>query len=273
MQANITLTVSESKKLIALGLVKLPEVRKAKKSGLIAIATGSTNSYVLEKLLGRKIDKTSYRSGLVMPKGKKLPGLSKEIMPDVVLEKGKINKKLDRFTVVEKLQAGDIYIKGANALNYREKVAGILIGHPQSGTIGAAYGTIIGRRVHLIIPVGLEKQISTDIPEVHRRLAEPGTRGGPRIMPVFGTVFTEIEALEILAGVQAIQCAAGGIGGAEGCVGLLLSGTKAALDKAAEKGIIPANNAARRKSRLIKKLNQARGSSAPEAQPEEAGAK
>ncbi|MFC1991827.1 30S ribosomal protein S20 [Chloroflexota bacterium] len=33
------------------------------------------------------------------------------------------------------------------------------------------------------------------------------------------------------------------------------------LDKAAEKGIIPANNAARRKSRLMKKLNEAQGSS------------
>jgi small subunit ribosomal protein S20 len=29
------------------------------------------------------------------------------------------------------------------------------------------------------------------------------------------------------------------------------------LDKAAKKGVIPANNAARRKSRLMKKLNQA----------------
>jgi len=29
------------------------------------------------------------------------------------------------------------------------------------------------------------------------------------------------------------------------------------LDKAAEKGVIPANNAARRKSRLMKKLNEA----------------
>jgi len=33
------------------------------------------------------------------------------------------------------------------------------------------------------------------------------------------------------------------------------------LDKAAEKGIIHANNAARRKSRLMKKLNEAKGSS------------
>jgi len=33
------------------------------------------------------------------------------------------------------------------------------------------------------------------------------------------------------------------------------------LDKAAEKGIIHSNNAARRKSRLMKKLNEARASS------------
>jgi small subunit ribosomal protein S20 len=35
-----------------------------------------------------------------------------------------------------------------------------------------------------------------------------------------------------------------------------------ALDRAAEKGIIHSNNAARRKSRLMKKLNQAQASSA-----------
>jgi len=42
------------------------------------------------------------------------------------------------------------------------------------------------------------------------------------------------------------------------------------LDKAAEKGIIHPNNAARRKSRLMKKLNKARMSSSAETKPEEA---
>ena len=42
------------------------------------------------------------------------------------------------------------------------------------------------------------------------------------------------------------------------------------LDKAAEKGIIHANNVARRKSRLLKKLNQARGLAPVEPEPEEA---
>ena len=41
------------------------------------------------------------------------------------------------------------------------------------------------------------------------------------------------------------------------------------LDKAAEKGIIHPNNAARRKSRLMKKLNQAQASSSAKAEPSE----
>ena len=42
------------------------------------------------------------------------------------------------------------------------------------------------------------------------------------------------------------------------------------LDKAAEKGIIHPNNAARRKSRLMKKLNQALALSSVETEPEPA---
>ena len=41
------------------------------------------------------------------------------------------------------------------------------------------------------------------------------------------------------------------------------------LDRAAEKGIIHANNAARRKSRLVKKLNQAQASAAEPAEASE----
>ena len=40
------------------------------------------------------------------------------------------------------------------------------------------------------------------------------------------------------------------------------------LDKAAEKGIIHPNNAAQRKSRLMKKLNEARALSSAETEPE-----
>jgi len=44
-----------------------------------------------------------------------------------------------------------------------------------------------------------------------------------------------------------------------------------ALDKAAEKGILNSNNTARRKSRLMKKLNQASALAAGSTEPESAG--
>lgn len=43
------------------------------------------------------------------------------------------------------------------------------------------------------------------------------------------------------------------------------------LDKAAEKGVAHPNNAARRKSRLVKKLNKAQAASLDVAEPEETG--
>ena len=43
------------------------------------------------------------------------------------------------------------------------------------------------------------------------------------------------------------------------------------LDGAAEKGILKSNNSARRKSRLMKKLNQALTLSSAQPEPEEAG--
>ncbi len=43
------------------------------------------------------------------------------------------------------------------------------------------------------------------------------------------------------------------------------------LDKAAEKGVIPPNNAARRKSRLMQKLNEAMVVASAGTEPEEAG--
>jgi hypothetical protein len=47
-----------------------------------------------------------------------------------------------------------------------------------------------------------------------------------------GLVITEVEALGILAGVEARMIAGGGIGGSEGAVVLLIEGTSKSLDKA-----------------------------------------
>jgi hypothetical protein len=205
----------------------MPQVKKALAKGLIAVGTGTTNSYVVEELLGNPIDKTSYRSGLTLPAKPTAPvNLSPEIMPDVVLRDGKPVPELDRFSAVREMHAGDVFIKGCNALHYTSGTAGILVGSESGGTIGGTIGHIVGRGVNLMLPVGLEKAVFGDFNQISRALAEPDVSTGyfPQMMPIWGTIVTEIESVEALTGARALHIASGGIGGAEGAVRLLISG-------------------------------------------------
>jgi hypothetical protein len=232
MKKDVLLTVAESKRLIAKGVAKFEPVVRAKKNGIVVVATGTTNGYVYEELMGEKIDKRRYTSGAVLPKkGDVRKRLPREKLPALVLRKGEVDRGLDRFTAPDEMGPGDVYIKGCNALNYEKKVAGILIGDRKGGTIGSVIGHVVGKRIILVLPVGLEKEIAGDILQNCRSILSPDAQG-PRMMPVWGEIITEIEALEILCGIKAIHIASGGVGGAEGAVWLLLQGERKQLDKA-----------------------------------------
>ncbi|MCW3991907.1 MAG: hypothetical protein NWE79_04305 [Candidatus Bathyarchaeota archaeon] len=232
MKRQVVLTVAESKRLIARGVAALPEVKKAMKGGMVVIATGTTNAYVLEELWGRSIDKRRYRSGITTPREpERHEEPQEEPIPDVVFRKGEVAEELNRYNAVEHMGKGDIYIKGANALDYMGQTAGVLIGSPVGGTLGAVLGQIIGKKIHLIVPIGLEKLVYEDINELHR-LAAQGDSEGPSMWPIMGTIITEIEALDILTGVEATLYAAGGIAGAEGAVRLMLMGTQDQVEAA-----------------------------------------
>ena len=126
--------------------------------------------------------------------------------------------------MVDDLLEGDVILKGANALDLPRRQAAILIGHPKGGTIGAALQAVVGRSVRLILPVGLEKRVYCDLMELAIRLNAPRDHG-PRLLPVPGEVFTEIDAIKLLTGAEAELIAAGGVGGAEGSVWLALHGS------------------------------------------------
>ena len=68
---------------------------------------------------------------------------------------------------------------------FLQKQAGILIGHPKGGTILAALQAVVGRRVRLILPAGLEKRVTTDLKSIAARLNVPGAKGA-RMLPVPG---------------------------------------------------------------------------------------
>jgi len=233
MIADVILTVSESKRLIAKAVVKLSSVQKAMAEGIVIVGRGTTNSYVFEELLNKKIDKIQLTAGLTLPaKGERPPALSSKRIPDQVIRRGKLLEETTLEQILPEMGPGDVFIKGGNALDYKNKMAGILIGHPTSGTMGAI-GTIIARRIELIIPIGLEKLVYSEIDELSKLSRQTDTyRGMPTLMPVAGTIVTEIEALKVLCNINAVLYSAGGIAGAEGSVRLLLEGDGESMESA-----------------------------------------
>jgi len=238
MFTEAVLTVSESKRLIAKGVASHPDVLRALTEGIVVICKGTTNAYVVEEILGKKIQRTDYVTGCVVPSIREAQSPVTSKLPDVILERGRVLEGTNSKEIVPRLKPGDVYIKGANAISYERGQAALLIGHPTGGTIGAAIGVLVGKRVKLLIPVGLEKNIPGDLNEVASCMAavdetdKSDPRPIPAMWPIAGEVFTEIEALELLTGCDATQTAAGGIAGAEGAVRLLIEGDADQVKKA-----------------------------------------
>lgn len=237
------ITPAAGKRLIARALAQHPSVIKALKSGTLVIIAGTTNGYLAEEILSnigcvKDFSRKRFFRGIVLPPSKprrddgRLPD-NKGFPGDVIISRGKWQKGKTIFDVAEDLQEGDIIFKGANALDISRHQAGIYIGHPQGGTIGAALLAHIGRRVKLILPVGLEKRVNGDLNEIANKLNQNDVIG-PRLLPVPGEVFTEIDAIKFLSGASAELIAAGGVAGAEGAVWLLISGNKDEIDSADE---------------------------------------
>jgi len=231
MSISVSLKVSEGKRLIAKGVVASPTFREALEKARILIIKGTTNAYVVEELVGRSIDKLSFSRGLTLPHGVRRRPPAGEALGDVLVDHGEVDLHADIAEVVDSLGPGDLILKGANALNYSKRLTGVLVGDRRSGTVGMALRKAVGSHVRLMVPVGLEKEIASDVLEVARFLQSPDHRG-EAMMPVWGSIFTEIEALEVLTGVKARHVASGGVSGAEGAVWLALEGDESQLQRA-----------------------------------------
>lgn len=234
----ITLTPSESKRLIAKGVTNMEEVQRALKHGSIIITLGTTNAYVAEEILNalssseRGIDRQRYAAGVITSEGACIvPKADRE--KEVLITDGKISDE-DIEQAIEELSPEDVFIKGANALD-ATKTAGIFMAHAAGGTIGAAVGIVMARGVNFIIPVGIEKTITYSITEAAKRVGQGRfykSVGKPvGLMPVHGTVITEVEALKILGADTAFPIGAGGVDGGEGSVVICAEGSTAKMDE------------------------------------------
>lgn len=236
MRGQITLRPDESKKLIAKGVAQLPAVKKAMADSRIIVVGGTTNGYVAEELAGIKLKKTtSYTIGII---SEGIPTLSNEgeRIPPCVITKGKAEgDDYNWKDALKDIKAGDIFIKGANAIDYTGLVA-VLASNNTGGTIGGVWGILMQRGIEIITPVGLEKLIP-DVREavefMRGRSTDDAIGDKVGLMPVMGaTVVTEITALKLLYNVEAKCIAAGGIGDSQGAITLVLDGAEGDVKRA-----------------------------------------
>lgn len=224
-QVQITLTPGESKRIIAMGVKRLPEIHEALRQGIILITLGSTNAYVLEGLTGKKIDHYRYAAGYINGKTAAVP--QDERLPAIALKKG---KEVSSDGILNEMTSSDVVLKGANALG-PDGIPGVMMSSPVGGTTGGFMGTVMAKGINLIIPVGLEKSIPYSVLDISKRIGiqrcikATGLPVG--MMPLPGKVITEVEALTLLGAEDVFPTGAGGVEGGQGCVTLCVEGDKA----------------------------------------------
>jgi len=240
MRALFVLTPTESKKLIGKAVAALPEVKHAVKEDRMVIGHGSTCVYVAEEILGKKrfreaVARDSYLSGCIQ-NGVLCTIPGKEKGPILVLNRGEVVPPAPTMSeLLREFGSGSVFIKGANAVDSGGNAA-VFMAHPEGGPIGWSIGTIVARGINLIVPVGLEKlipSVTAAVPHCGQRTFDycMGMKVGLLHMPG-AKVITEIEALRILAGVDACHVASGGSGGTQGAVILVAEGESRAVKKA-----------------------------------------
>lgn len=243
-KALVTLTPAESKRLIAKGVAAMPEVKEALNSGIVIITRGTTDAYVAEEIMQinaenkaaydyKIINKAEYSRG-VITHGELKSNQRRGTGKDFVLKNGKV-WDIRPQEVITQFTRTDVFFKGASAVDIWGE-AGVFCASADAGTIGYAMMSLIARDANLIVPVGLEKMV----PSVADAMSVTGvynykySTGRPVVLVplVRAKVVTEIQALAILFGVSATMVGAGGIGGSEGTVALVIESDESSVDKA-----------------------------------------
>lgn len=228
-------TTAMGKRLIGKGMVQQPDIQRVLQGGTLVIIAGTTNGYVAEEILKELgqvegFSRIGFRRGMVMPPGVEAP--DQEFPGDVVIRDGTWQRGQTIFDVAEDLRPGDVVLKGGNAFDAWGQAA-VFVALPQGGTVLAAVTAVFGRRARLIVPIGLEKRVFEDVHILAKASNAPGAEG-PRLCPMPGEVFTELDAIGLLTEAEAWQIGGGGVYGAEGAVWLGIDGddeeVRAAVD-------------------------------------------
>ena len=230
VMASFNLTVAEGKRLIAKGIASHPLVKKKMVSGMVIITKGSTNTYIAEELIGLAEDHGRFVSGNIS--NNPFPVETNKI-PEIIIENGK-RIEMPIMEALKALKEGDIIFKGANLLNYEKKQAAVVVGGVDGGTMGRVQPYSVEGPGHLIVPVGLEKEVHGDLNGYAKVMSSDIKKDGPIPMLMLhknAEIFTEIEAIKLFGNVKVVLFASGGINGSEGGKSFAVYGPPAEVEK------------------------------------------
>ena len=255
MRAQVSLTPAESKRLIAKAVARMDIIQSALNNNIIALHPSSSTIFIVEQLTGSFPKTDVWVSGMVAPKGtcRSFESQEQHRRRDTpydgsnpggypytwVVEQGSLKIGTPLRDILDRMGSGDVYIKGVNAVDPSNKV-GVLIGsRAEGGTIALAVSRAKKQGFQLIYPVGLEKLLPISIEMAAKKAAKRNllnySMGMPcSLFPCEGVVVTEVIGLEILTGATAIPISAGGLGGAEGSVTMVIEGSDDQVTKAIE---------------------------------------
>lgn len=238
MKAAFTLIPAESRRLIAKAVAEMNEIKIAKQKAYIVINGGTTNGYIAQELAGADVKPQEFTAGTITNRMMCVTELppKRQIPFPIILYKGRRSDKTIP-QVFKDFHVETVLIKGGNCIDAQGNVGVVAAGF-DGGTMGATIGTAVSQGLKYIVPIGLEKLV----PSVDKAIAAAGAKTLDYCLGAdFGifkipnaVVVTEIEALEILAGVQATHVAAGGIGEAAGAVCLIIEGEDPNVKQAME---------------------------------------
>lgn len=224
VKIQITLTVPEAKRIIAKGIASKPEVKNALQHGNILLKGGTTVSALCEELTGHPLR----IGGRITPKGT-MNALHKKGGAHCLLINKSEAKNVDETVedVTSILKKDDVIIVGANALDVHGSAA-MMAAAPLGSHPGKAISGFMSQGTKVIVAVGLEKLIVGNIRDAvmacGRESIDRSFGSAIGLIPIFGEVVTELEAIELLANVKATMIGAGGILGAEGATTSVVEG-------------------------------------------------
>ncbi|CCQ96984.1 conserved hypothetical protein [[Clostridium] ultunense Esp] len=226
MKAQITLTVNESKRIIARGLKEEPKIKNAFSYGKILLKGGTTVSAISEELINMPLG----ISGRISTNGTKGSKSELDAPHCILIDKGQVidvdeEEKFEESAL--SMSKGDVLITGANIFDVHGNAA-MMAGSPLGNFPGKIIPALNSEGIDIIIAAGLEKlspvPVNQSIKAAGRKDIEISFGMAVGLIPIYGELVHEQKAIEMLADVKATVIGRGGIMGGEGSTTLILEG-------------------------------------------------